>query len=220
MYICSKNKKINISFIRHASTLFDEENKIKGINDVEISKKGYEEIKKLKLINKFDIYYHSPLKRTKHTLYELLLNNKENIEELNIKEDILITNRKFGILEGLTKKEIEIKYPELNNKWKYNENIIEEGIENIENIIDRIKLFLSKILSYDNCFNILVITDSEFLYALYKFINNIDLNIKNDNLEINFDIFCKVDLKIEIINSEVLLNLFIENKKYLKKINF
>ena len=41
MYICSKNKKINISFIRHASTLFDEENKAEHFGKSSM-KRGFE----------------------------------------------------------------------------------------------------------------------------------------------------------------------------------
>ena len=100
-----------------------------------------------------------------------------------------------------------------------NENIRGEGIETIENVIDRIKLYISKIISFDYK-NILVVTHSGFLYALYKYINNLDLKLKPKDLDINFKNCCVIKLEINIIYDKMNINLIIDDKKYQKNIIF
>lgn len=220
MYLNSLNKTVNITFIRHGTTKYNEEDRVQGSSDIELSEKGINEIKNIKLDDfNFDIFYHSPLNRSKDTLYGILKEYNQNLSELNIKEDILVTERKYGIFEGLTKKEIKEKYSNLYNEWMINENIRGEGIETIENVIDRIKLYISKIISFDYK-NILVVTHSGFLYALYKYINNSNLNLKPNDLDIKFQNCCIVNLEINIIYDKMILNLIVDNKKYKKNIIF
>ena len=220
MYLNSLNKKVNITFIRHGTTKYNEEDRVQGSSDIELSEKGINEIKNVKLDEfNFDIFYHSPLSRSKDTLYGILNKYNQDFTELNIKEDILITERKYGIFEGLTKNEIKEKYSNLYNKWMINENIRGEGIETIENVIDRIKLYISKIISFDYK-NVLVVTHSGFLYALYKYISNSDLKLKPTDLDVNFKNCCIVKLEINIIYDKMNLNLIIDDKKYQKNIIF
>ena len=100
-----------------------------------------------------------------------------------------------------------------------NENIRGEGIESIENVIDRIKLYISKIISVDYK-NILAVTHSGFLYALYKYITNSNLKLKPQDLDINFKNCCIVKLEINIIYDKMNMNLIIDDKKYNKCIIF
>ena len=221
MYLNSLNKTVNITFIRHGTTKYNEEDRVQGSSDIELSEKGINEINNVKLDDfNFDIFYHSPLSRSKDTLYGILNKYNQDLSELNIKEDILITERKYGIFEGLTKNEIKEKYSNLYNKWMINENITGEGIETIENVIDRIKLYISKIISFDYK-NILVVTHSGFLYALYKYITNSDLKLKPKDLDnVSFKNCCVVKLEINIIYDKMILNLIVDNKKYQKNIIF
>ena len=220
MYLNSLNKTVNITFIRHGTTKYNEEDRVQGSSDIELSEKGINEINNVKLNDfNFDIFYHSPLSRSKDTLYGILNKYNQDLSELNIKEDILVTERKYGIFEGLTKNEIKEKYSNLYNEWMINENIRGEGIETIENVIDRIKLYISKIISFDYK-NILVVTHSGFLYALYKYINNSNLNLKPNDLDIKFQNCCIVNLEINIIYDKMNMNLIIDDKKYQKNIIF
>ncbi len=220
MYLNSLNKSVNITFIRHGTTVYNEEDRVQGSSNIDLSKKGYDEIKNIDIKNfNFDIFYHSPLNRSKDTLLGILEKYNKDLNEVNIKEDILITERKYGIFEGLTKNEINEKYPNLYNEWLNNENIKAEGIENIENVIDRIKLFISKIISFDY-YNILAVTHSGFLYALYKYITNSELKLKPHEIDLKFNNCCIINLHINIIYDKMIMKLLIDDKIFDKIIDF
>lgn len=220
MYLSSFNKNVNITLIRHGTTKFNEEDRVQGSSDIPLSEKGIEDINLINLENtNFDLFFHSPLIRSKDTLYGILEKYNVDIDNSNIKQDILITERKYGIFEGLTKKEIKSKYPNLYNEWLKNENIKGEGIETIENVIDRIKLFISKIISFDFK-NILLVTHSGFLYALYKYIGDEDLNLKPKDLDIEFPNCCISKLNIEIDGNKIEMKLAINEKIFTKIIEF
>lgn len=220
MYLSSFDKKVNVTFVRHGTTKFNEENRVQGGIDIPLSEKGINEINLIKMKNiDYDIYFHSPLSRSKDTLIGILNKFNKNLDDLNIKEDILITERQYGIFEGLTKKEIKEKYPNLYEEWLINENVIADGIESIENVIDRIKLFISKIISFDYR-KIFVVTHSGFLYALFKYITDSKLNLKPSELEIEFYNCCVLDLNINITVNKIELILSIDEKLYKKYINF
>ena len=220
MYLSSFNKNVNLTLIRHGTTKFNEEDRVQGSSDIPLSNKGIEDIDLINLENtNFDLFYHSPLIRSKDTLYGILEKYNIDIDNSNIKQDILITERKYGIFEGLTKKEIKNKYPNLYNEWLKNENIKGEGIETIENVIDRIKLFISKIISFDFK-NILLVTHSGFLYALYKYITNEELNLKPEELDVKFPNCCISKLNIEIDGNKIVMKLIIDEKVFIRRIEF
>ena len=220
MYLSSFDKKVNVTLVRHGTTKFNEENRVQGGIDIPLSEKGINEINLINMNNiDYDIYFHSPLSRSKDTLMGILNKFNKNLDDLNIKEDILITERQYGIFEGLTKKEIEQKYPKLYEEWLINENVNADGIESIENVIDRIKLFISKIISF-NYNKILVVTHSGFLYALFKYITDSKLNLKPNEVEVEFYNCCVVYLNINITMNKIELILNIDDKFYNKNINF
>lgn len=215
MYLNSVNKTVNITFINNQINNYNEENKL--INNIKskINKENYNE-NELQNLN-FDVYYHSPLKSSKDKLLDLL--DKYNKPNVNIKEDILISERKYGIFENLTMNQIREKYPELYKEWITNDNINGEGIESIENLIDRIKLFISKIISFDY-YNILVVTHTDFLYALFKYVTNYNLKEKAKNLNFYIEDNSIVNLKINIIFDKMILFLNINGQEYRKMIDF
>jgi len=220
MYLNSLNKKVRITFIRHGTTKFNEEDRVQGSSDIDLSQKGINEINDINISNfNYDMFIHSPLSRSKDTLYGILNKYNKNINDINLREDILITERKYGIFEGLTKDEIKKKYPELYKEWLVNENIQGDGIESIENVIDRIKLFISKIISF-NFYNILVVTHSGFLYALYKYISGCDISLKPNDIDVNFSNCSITCLDIDIIYDKMEIILHVNEKEIKKTINF
>ena len=220
MYLNSLNKNVNITFIRNGTTKLNFEDKIHGNVNTELTEEGVNEINNIQLENlNYNIFYHSPLKSSKDTLLNILNKYNKNSEELNIKEDILITERKYGIFEELTKEEINEKYPQLYQEWQINDNINADGIESIDNLIDRIKLFISKVISYDY-YNIMVITHTDFLYALFKYITNNNLEDKPESFNFTIDSCKLIYLKINIIYDKMVLILKIDEKEYKKMVDF
>jgi alpha-ribazole phosphatase len=220
MYLNSLNKNVNITFIRNGTTKLNFEDRIHGNVNTELTDEGVNEINNIQLENlNYDIFYHSPLKSSKDTLLNILNKYNKNSEDLNIKEDILISERKYGIFEELTKKEINEKYPQLYQEWLINDNINVDGMESIDNLIDRIKLFISKVISYDY-YNIMVITHTDFLYALFKYITNNNLEYKPESFNFTIDSCKIIYLKINIIYDKMVLILKIDEKEYKKMVDF
>lgn len=196
---------IKVNFIRHGETVFNRLKKIQGSSNINLSSTGIEQAKNVKINETYDIAFHSSLNRSKDTL-DIICNNLKIIPKKNV--DDLIIERSYGIFEGLTEEDICEKYPDLYNKWKKNENIFIEDAETIDNVILRINKFI-KMLIDNNYKNVLVVTHSGVLFALYKFIEQINLrerpkNIKFKNcssniLEIKYNKYI-IDLKFNIEN--------------------
>ena len=211
-------KHMNITFIRHGTTEYNIQDRVQGSSDIPLSKKGIDDIENVHLTNsQYDAYFHSPLIRSKDTLLGILMKYNIKYDNVNIVESKDITERKYGIFEGLTKKEIQEKYPELYNEWMVNENVQYESIETIENVIGRIQSFVSKLLACD--FNqVLAVTHSGFLYALYKFITNQPLHLKPHEIDISFPNCCILDLNIIVYHSYIEFTLKIQNKEFKKRV--
>lgn len=211
-------KHINITFVRHGTTEYNMQDRVQGSSDIPLSKKGIEDIENVHLTNShYDVYLHSPLIRSKDTLLGILMKYDIKSDNVNIVESKDITERKYGIFEGLTKKEIQEKHSELYNEWMINENVQHESIETIENVIGRIHSFVSKLLSCE--FNqILGVTHSGFLYALYKFMTNRPLHLKPYEIDISFPNCCILDLDVTVYHSYIEFTLKIQNKEFKKKV--
>ena len=205
-----------IILIRHGTTLYNLQDRVQGSIDIKLSNEGYNDIKNVNLNNtNYDYLYHSSLSRSKDTLYGLI--DKYNINPKGIIQNDLIIERSYGIFEGLTKSEINNKYPEKYKEWLINENIKGENIESIENVIKRFKLFLDEIIN-SNKNNVLAVTHSGFLYAIYKFVSNKDLYIKPNDLDVEFNNGCVVFLTLDIDKDETKITFDYKNKKLTKNI--
>lgn len=182
-----------IYFIRHGETIFNKMKKIQGSSDIPLSEFGELQAKlcvAVRNIN-FDLFIHSGLIRSKQTL-EIIKENLNLSPNKGIIKNDLIIERGYGIFEGLTEEDINKKYPNLFNEWKINENVKLEGAETIENVIDRFLNFCDYIRNED-CENVLAVTHSGFLYAIYKYITDTNLGIRPN---VKFPNCCLAILKI------------------------
>lgn len=203
--------EVNITFVRHGTTEYNEQNRVQGSSDIPLSKKGYNDIEKVDLKDtNYDYYFHSPLMRSKDTLYGILEKYGLIPDTKDVIETSYVTERGYGIFEGLTPKEIEDKYPFSYNDWLINENVRGENIETIEDVIVRIQKFISKIIVYNHK-KMLVVTHSGFLYALYKFITDSPLHLKPNDFTISFPNCCIVDLQVLVHFHYIEFNLKIED---------
>ena len=207
-------KQVHITFVRHGTTTYNEQDRVQGNSDIPLSKKGKEDIQHIHLNNIYDACYHSPLSRSKETLFGIMEKNK--MYNQIILESSLITERAYGIFEGLTKREIQETYP-LYETWLTNENAKHHTIETIENVILRIREFISKIISF-HFKNILAVTHSGFLYALYKYITNSPLHLKPQDIPVSFPNGCAVGLTIYVHFDKMVLLLTIDDQQFEKTV--
>ena len=201
-------KEITINLIRHGQTIYNKLGKIQGSSNINLSEVGRQQAKDFRIepnIN-YDIAFHSSLSRSKETLE--IICDKLNFKPF-FKVENLIIERSYGIFEGLTNDEILEKYPKLYNAWKKNENTPIENSETIENVVERIKRFISLIISC-NYKNVIVVTHSGVLYALYKYISKTPLGDRPKN--ITFDNCSSNILKIFYDENNIHLKFFIGNQ--------
>ena len=185
--------KITINLIIHGQTDYNKVEKIQGLTNINLNETGIKQANSF-LINdiNYDIGFHSSLSRSKQTM-EIIL--KKLINKPPLYENDLLIERCYGIFEGLKKKEIELKYPELYKNWLKNENVFIKDAKSIESVINRMIDFLN-ILVKNKYKNVIVVTHSGVLYALYKLITKSKISerpdIKFDNcssniLEVSYD---------------------------------
>ncbi|MBF0547318.1 MAG: histidine phosphatase family protein [Candidatus Riflebacteria bacterium] len=100
---------MRLCIIRHGETTFNREERMQGARDIELTQRGINEAIELgkKLLQEClcpDCVYTSPVKRAYDTAINLNLN-------VPIISSVGLKARSLGILEGMTKSEINLKYP-------------------------------------------------------------------------------------------------------------
>ena len=205
-------KKTIIHFIRHGQTLYNLEKRIQGSVDIELSDFGVKQAESIlssNFLEKYDVSYHSSLSRSQKTL-EIILDSKK-INVTKRLSDLLI-ERGYGFFEGLQDNVIQSKYPDIYHQWKENENTYIEGAEKIESVVNRIQKFIKNMV-VDDYQNVLAVTHSGVLYALYKFITNTKLGVRPS--EVSFPNCCSVYLDIYHTNNGInKLELHIQDQTY------
>jgi len=172
--------KITINFVRHGQTSYNALSKIQGSSDIKLTQEGIKQAFDCK-INKnteYDIAYCSSLIRAKETL-GIICNNLKKKPEIIIND--LIIERGYGIFEGLTEENIKNNYPDIFKNWKEDENTYVEDAESIDEVVERIKKFLN-LLILNKFKNVLVVTHSGVLFALYKLITGTKLGDRPKNI--------------------------------------
>ena len=164
--------KVSINLIRHGQTSYNVLGKIQGSSDIKLTQEGIKQAYNCKIDNiNYDIAYSSSLIRARETI-KIITSNLSKTPKIEVND--MIIERGYGKFEGLSEDEIFKKYPEMYKKWIHDENTFIEGAETIDNVIDRIKQFLNLIVK--NKFkNVLVVTHSGVLFALFKFITKRNL---------------------------------------------
>jgi alpha-ribazole phosphatase len=143
---------LEILLIRHGETEYNSSKKFTGITDVELNRKGREQVLKLgdALKNEiFDHIYSSDLKRCVETGDRLqkCANGRTFSKELR--------EMNFGLWEGLTYDEIKEKYPDELEKWEndWTDYVIPKG-ESFSIMSGRVIKEFKEILKQHNCNNI------------------------------------------------------------------
>lgn len=154
--------------IRHGLTKCNIEKRYNGKLDEDINEVGIrqamEASKQVKNLN-IDLVICSPLLRTRHTC-EIV-----NINKIPVIYDKRIEERDCGIYTG---KELgEFYYTDF---WNYYSNKEIQGLETIQNLFERIKLFLEDIKQKYKDKNILLVTHGGVARAIYFYFNELPMD--------------------------------------------
>ncbi|MBK0384508.1 2,3-bisphosphoglycerate-dependent phosphoglycerate mutase [Pedobacter sp. SD-b] len=169
-----RNKLI---LLRHGQSVYNLENRFTGWRDVDLSEKGIQEAKaaaeKLKS-QKIDQVYTSILIRAKHT-YQII-EDIDGLQNVPLKEDKALNERKYGDLEGLNKADIAEKFGEEQvHIWRRSFDIPPPNGESLKDTYYRvIPYFKSDIKKdLDKGLNILVVAHGNSLRALVMYLDNL-----------------------------------------------
>lgn len=165
---------MKIYLVRHGETNWNLEQKMQGSYDSDLTENGVNDAKllgeSLKNIN-FNAIYSSPLGRAADTAKyvagdrDIEIIYKDELKEMN-----------FGIFEGELYEDIKEKYStEWDNFW--NKPHLYKSIEGEEytEVIDRAKSILNEVIENHKEGNILVVTHTALIKAIYSIIKNLTL---------------------------------------------
>ena len=165
---------MKIYITRHGETEWNKEGRMQGWKDSNLTEKGIDNAKKLgeslKHIN-FDHIYCSPLGRAVDTA-KYIRGNKDT--EITIIESL--KEMGFGICEGMEHGKIKELYPSQQfNFW--NKPHLYEAVdgESFDELIYRVKKVLYDIINNTTGENILVISHTVVIKAVYSIIKNYSL---------------------------------------------
>jgi 2,3-bisphosphoglycerate-dependent phosphoglycerate mutase len=222
-----------VVFMRHGESIWNKENKFTGWTDIDLSDVGKIEavnaglkLKENKFM--FDIAYTSVLKRAIKTLWELL--DVMDLAWIPIIKNWKLNERHYGNLQGMNKKETEIKYGKEQVKiwrrsydtmpikleeesYKYlKDDIKYKGIHDINlPLAESLKDTVSRVVPYwneeivkqiKNNKKVIIVAHGNSLRALVKYINRIsDSDIVNVNIPTAIPVVYEFDNKMSVLNS-------------------
>lgn len=145
--------------VRHGQTDWNVKKLLQGATDIELNEEGIKQAKELskKLdLDKIDICFCSPLKRTRQTA-NILLGDK-----VKVIYDDMIVERGFGDYEGKP-----INFDFIVPQWDYKLNDSSHNIESIQDCLLRAEKFIDKIKKEYPNKTILIISHGSFIKALH-----------------------------------------------------
>ena len=160
---------------RHGETKWNQEGKMQGWKNSDLSLKGVENAKKLgkHLKNvEFDYVYSSPLGRAMETASHII--GDKPIEIICCEE---LKEMNFGKWEGMKHEEIEAKYSKERNDfwhspWQYQSIEGESFLE----LLERAKKFIDNAVELRDVDNVLVVSHAILIKAIYAVVKGYDLN--------------------------------------------
>ncbi|MGE4546152.1 MAG: 2,3-bisphosphoglycerate-dependent phosphoglycerate mutase [Desulfurella sp.] len=187
--------------VRHGQSIWNDKNLFTGWVDIPLSQKGiFEALNAGEKLSKFDIdiAYTSKLARAIETALIILSkidtqktpiivhfkgkmkkwsNYANNIKSIPIIQKKALNERYYGLLQGLNKKEVGIKYGEQQLKlWRRSFDVAPPEGESLKDNLERTLPFFKKriIPDLDNNKNVLIVAHGNSLRAITKYIENLD----------------------------------------------
>lgn len=162
---------LRIYFVRHGETIWNTLKIFQGRQDSPLTEVGINQAEKLSEYIKdihFDKIYSSPQSRAKKTAEILLGNRKLNIIEIPELQEI-----NMGNVEGIPRENFEKNFPEeyhnfWNNAIAYNP--IAFNGESYQEVLDRVKVGLEKLIQENKKGTVLVVSHGVTLKAIFNII--------------------------------------------------
>ncbi len=175
-----------IYLVRHGSTKWNEKDKVQGLINNELSKKGVEQVKETaKFLRNFKIdkIYASPLKRAYKTAE--IINEKIKSEIKVIDEFIELD---CGVWEGMRMDEVRVKYEDIYKKLMLSPDVKIPDGESFRDVSERFKEGWKKVLD-EGKENILIVSHivitRAFLYENVKVPYSTLRNFKIENASLS-----------------------------------
>jgi broad specificity phosphatase PhoE len=170
---CNKEFKLRLTLVRHGETLWNNQKKIQGITDVELSQLGHEQANKLShaLQNEnFDKIITSPLKRAYDTAQSIA---RHHAPPITVENDLHELNA--GELEGLTFPDLQLQYAEFLNKWMIDHaSVTMPQGESLQEVQDRVWPVIQRITATSE--NALVVSHSFVIITILCKVRNLSLS--------------------------------------------
>ena len=162
---------MKIIFVRHGQTSWNLQGKIQGQTDIPLDNLGTTQTKLLcsRLIKeKIDIIFSSPLTRALNTALPT-----SNYHEIGVVCSLLLSERKFGILEGFKPKEVNADLEKkIILKKTINPTYRPKKGESLNDLHSRILEFLNLLNCLSNTLSVLCVTHGGVLDLIYRIATN------------------------------------------------
>jgi len=185
---------MEICIIRHGETDWNKEKRLQGRENIPLNEEGINQIKNtieyLKK-NKWDIIITSPLSRARQSA-EIIA---EDIGLTEIIEEENFTERDYGEASGLTEEERKKVFP----------NGIFNGVENIEELQQRMISSIKKYIKMYYGKNMIIISHGAAINSLLSYLSNNEIGSRKTiltNACINLLKYNENELKIEFYNKQ------------------
>ncbi|MBC8988339.1 2,3-bisphosphoglycerate-dependent phosphoglycerate mutase [Pedobacter sp. N36a] len=196
--------------LRHGQSIWNQENRFTGWQDVELSNKGIQEATlagiRLKTEH-IDIAFTSSLKRAQHTLDIIL--KEIGPSAIPVLKDKALNERSYGNLEGLNKSETALKYGEAQViLWRRSFNTAAPGAESLKDTYNRVvPYFKSTIAAHLNLGKtVLIVAHGNSLRALVMYLENLSPEeIVQTEIPTGIPIKYSLNAALEIVKKEVLI---------------
>lgn len=162
---------MKIYLTRHGQTEWNLEGKMQGSAESKLTQRGIDEAKKLSdslqdII--FDSIYASPLDRAYETAKYIRRDRDIEIQQLQCLKEM-----SFGVWEGMLNSEFENNYREEYDKFWNKPHLFEPNNgESFQEIIHRVRACLHGIIENEKGENILIVTHTIIIKAIYSIIKN------------------------------------------------
>ncbi len=165
---------MKIYVVRHGQTKWNEQGRMQGAKNSNLTEKGIDEAKKLNEYIKdidFDKVFVSPLGRTIETMNHVV---GDRIIETEKIEDLQEMN--FGKFEGELLVELKDSHPEdMEKLWTQPEKYSSTSGEIYADVFERVERALKEITAYENLENVLVVTHGVIISVLLSIVKKNDI---------------------------------------------